>query len=576
MTSLGHQSLVARCRPATRAARARAHARAARPRATRDAAPRRQPRAPRRRRLAVPQAGLSPTFVEARRAARRGRPAGGRGRRRRRAAARPRSTERYATPGVRLVELAGAEPAFEAAVLTKPDHEAWRSSGSCTRSRTWRSAGRSRRCGCRSPRERPAAPAAGLRRDGGDRPGSHRHRRIHSRGAAAAARSRPGDAVGPRAHGGPRRVASRFRLRRAQPRRRPADHRRRAAHSGGADDVRRPGRRPGGQPAHGRPGRRPAALRAVARPSALAPARLRPLRAPARGQRRDRDPTARAASASATATPCRTRVVPAKPAERVDRAAAGSTVGPAQHPRGHLARVRRQLHGESRGPVLPIDHLAPRATCSCTASTATAAPRVDYANNASSLLLSLRLRGGEPHMRALAVCPTPSTAPGGLHARAEHEHGTGRGGMVLQDLTEERRHNVRRRRSADVDEVYVNEREDSVRTAMARTVVTKSSARERRGRRPGAPAASPSLGEPLRRHARGDQRARRNWHHRQQGQLAAAGRRLGNDVSQCERRRRRLIEADEECADSGATRTPRTQRRRDCAPARRSPDGQRA
>ena len=32
-------------------------------------------------------------------------------------------TERYAAPGVRLVELAGAEPAFESAVLTRPETE---------------------------------------------------------------------------------------------------------------------------------------------------------------------------------------------------------------------------------------------------------------------------------------------------------------------------------------------------------------------------------------------------------------------------------------------------------------------
>jgi DNA-binding transcriptional LysR family regulator len=66
------------------------------------------------------QAGLSPTFVEA------AEPrveavllavAAGGG-----AALLPASiTERYATPGVRLVELAGAEPAFETAVLTHPD-----------------------------------------------------------------------------------------------------------------------------------------------------------------------------------------------------------------------------------------------------------------------------------------------------------------------------------------------------------------------------------------------------------------------------------------------------------------------
>jgi DNA-binding transcriptional LysR family regulator len=68
------------------------------------------------------QAGVSPTFVEA------AEPrveavlltvtAGGG------VALLPKSiTERHAAPGVRLVELAGAEPAFESAVLTRPDAE---------------------------------------------------------------------------------------------------------------------------------------------------------------------------------------------------------------------------------------------------------------------------------------------------------------------------------------------------------------------------------------------------------------------------------------------------------------------
>ena len=48
--------------------------------------------------------------------------------------------------------------------------------------------------------------------------------------------------------------------------------------------------------------------------------------------------------------------------------------GPARHPRGHLGRLRRRLHGEPRGPVPAADGPAPpAATCSCTASTPTAA-----------------------------------------------------------------------------------------------------------------------------------------------------------------------------------------------------------
>jgi DNA-binding transcriptional LysR family regulator len=68
------------------------------------------------------QAGLSPSFVEAPEprveAVLLGVAAGGG------AALLPASiVERYAAPGVRLVELAGLEPAFEAAVLTHPDSE---------------------------------------------------------------------------------------------------------------------------------------------------------------------------------------------------------------------------------------------------------------------------------------------------------------------------------------------------------------------------------------------------------------------------------------------------------------------
>jgi DNA-binding transcriptional LysR family regulator len=67
-------------------------------------------------------AGLSPTFVEAAEARVEAvllAVAAGGG-----AALLPGAiTERYAAPGVRLVELAGAQPAFECAVLTNPDSE---------------------------------------------------------------------------------------------------------------------------------------------------------------------------------------------------------------------------------------------------------------------------------------------------------------------------------------------------------------------------------------------------------------------------------------------------------------------
>ena len=122
VTSLGHQSLVAALPAAERAVhRGRAHARAARPRTPRAAAARRQPRAARRGRLALPP-GRTVAGTSSRRPSRASRPSCSRSPP---AAAwrcsRRRSTERYAAPGVRLVALAGAEPAFESAVLTQPD-----------------------------------------------------------------------------------------------------------------------------------------------------------------------------------------------------------------------------------------------------------------------------------------------------------------------------------------------------------------------------------------------------------------------------------------------------------------------
>ena len=110
-----------RCRPADARGLEAAHARAARPRAAGHAAARREPgparRGPRRS-AATPGCR--------RRSSRRAEPrveavllsvaaSGG-------AALLPAAiTQRYAAPGVRLVELAGSEPAFETAVLTQPD-----------------------------------------------------------------------------------------------------------------------------------------------------------------------------------------------------------------------------------------------------------------------------------------------------------------------------------------------------------------------------------------------------------------------------------------------------------------------
>ena len=137
----------------------------------------------------------------------------------------------------------------------------------------------------------------------------------------------------------------------------------------------------------------------VARPSPLAPARLRPLRAPpARtaatpwcADRKtgfclgDRYPSAtraagrRAARSRATASRC-----------GLDQP------GPARHPRGHLGRLRRRLRGEPRGPVPAAQRAARRAaTCSCTAPTPTGAcVESSYDNNASSVLLRLRRHRG--------------------------------------------------------------------------------------------------------------------------------------------------------------------------------------
>ena len=121
VTSLGDQSLVAAV-PAAKpeGVRARAHARAARSRAARDAA-----RGTATRRCTTPSSRCAARPAcrpcSSRRPSRASRPSCWPSRPA--AAPRscpPRSRERYATPGVRLVDVVGTEPAFEAAVLTRP------------------------------------------------------------------------------------------------------------------------------------------------------------------------------------------------------------------------------------------------------------------------------------------------------------------------------------------------------------------------------------------------------------------------------------------------------------------------
>jgi len=106
--------------------------------------------------------------------------------------------------------------------------------------------------------------------------------------------------------------------------------------------------------------------------------------------------------------PVRTRVVPAKPAEPVYRSRCGLD-------RAGLLGVREGIspgYGDNyaanlEGQFLPLSGL--RAGRYVLVHRVNADGRIlesSYDNNASSLRLNLRVRGGEPRIRILGVCPT--------------------------------------------------------------------------------------------------------------------------------------------------------------------------
>ena len=90
--------------------------------------------------------------------------------------------QRYATPGVRLVDVVGTEPAFEAVVLTRPNHDSLaiqRFLHAATHAAKRAGAPRADARLHRSPHEPlAAAPAPGPRRDRRHRSGGARRRRI--------------------------------------------------------------------------------------------------------------------------------------------------------------------------------------------------------------------------------------------------------------------------------------------------------------------------------------------------------------------------------------------------------------
>ncbi len=105
--------------------------------------------------------------------------------------------------------------------------------------------------------------------------------------------------------------------------------------------------------------------------------------------------------------PVRTRVVPAKPAEPVYRSRCGLD-------RSSLLSIHEGIspgYGDNytanlEGQYLPLSGLRPgRYVLVHRVNGDRRILESAYDNNASSLLLSLRLRGGQPRMRVLAVCP---------------------------------------------------------------------------------------------------------------------------------------------------------------------------
>jgi Lysyl oxidase len=105
--------------------------------------------------------------------------------------------------------------------------------------------------------------------------------------------------------------------------------------------------------------------------------------------------------------PVRAREVPAKPTEPLYRSRCGLD-------RSGLLSIREGIspgYGDNysanlEGQYLPLSGLRPgRYLLVHRVNADRRLLESSYDNNASSLLLSLRLRGGEPRMRVLAVCP---------------------------------------------------------------------------------------------------------------------------------------------------------------------------
>ena len=105
--------------------------------------------------------------------------------------------------------------------------------------------------------------------------------------------------------------------------------------------------------------------------------------------------------------PVRTRSVAAEPAKPVFTSRCGLEQSQSrQRPRGHLARLRRRLRGESRRQHLLLNGLrAGRYLLVHRVNVDRRLRESAYDNNASSLLLTLRRGDGVPRMRVLAVCP---------------------------------------------------------------------------------------------------------------------------------------------------------------------------
>jgi Lysyl oxidase len=103
----------------------------------------------------------------------------------------------------------------------------------------------------------------------------------------------------------------------------------------------------------------------------------------------------------------RTRVVPAKPVEPVYR----SRCGLDQPGRFSVREGISPGYGDNyaanlEGQYLPLGRLRPgRHILVHRVNADRRMLESSYDNNASSLLLRLRLRGGEPRIRVLAVCP---------------------------------------------------------------------------------------------------------------------------------------------------------------------------